>query len=192
MARSSPLSRRRFLQVGGVGGALLTLGGVLVLRGGGSAHYRSLHPAGVRPQTLSPKAFGVLCVVCDRLLPAKDAADAGRPDAREARIAERIDRELGFHTPRMQRDVELALQWLEHGGLLHFSTARFTRLDSEEQGRLLQKLAEGLEVERQVFGSLKLLALFFFYSDERTWKGIGYAGPQVPRKRPPADSSAKA
>lgn len=188
----SPLSRRRFLQFGGVGGALLASGAGLVLRGGGSAHYRSLHPSGLTPQNLSDKAFGVLCVFCDRVLPAKDPADPGRPDAREGRIAERIDRELAFHTPKIQRDVELALQFLEHGGLLHLSTTRFTQLGPPQQDALLQKLAEGIEVERQVFASIKMLAVFFFYADDRSWKGIGYEGPQVARKRPPADSSAVA
>ena len=161
----------------------------LLLRGGGSAHYLSLFPPGVTPQNLSEKAFGVLCVFCDRIAPEKDAADPGRPDAREARLAERIDRELGFHTPKMQRDLELALQALEHAGVLHLSTARFTQLPVERQTLLLQKMAEGLDVERQVFNALKGLALFFFYADERSWKGIGYAGPQpgINRKPPVAE-----
>ena len=186
----SPLSRRRFIQVGSVGGVLLAGGAVFIARGGGSEHYQSLYPPGVSPQNLSPKAFGTLCVFCDRVLPSKDPADPGRPDAREARIAERIDRELAFHTPKVQRDVELALHALEHGGLLHFSTTRFTQVRPEKQDQLLQAMAEGFDFERQIFTSLKLLAVFFFYADDRSWKGIGYAGPQgILRKRPPADSS---
>ena len=90
----------------------------------------------------------------------------------------------------MQRDVELALQALEHGGVLHFSTTRFTQLPPEKQDARLQKMADGIEVERQVFNSLKELTLFFFYCDERSWKGIGYDGPQgIKRKRPLADSN---
>lgn len=172
---------------------MLAGGAALVLRGGSSAHYLALAPAGTTAQNLSEKAFGVLCVFCDRVLPATDSADPGRPDARGARVAERIDRELDFHTPKLQRDVELALQALEHSGLLHFSTTRFTQLPPERQDALLQKLADGLEVERQVFNSLKSLALFFFYCDERAWKGIGYAGPQLIRRKPPqADSNRPA
>ncbi|MBS1153722.1 MAG: hypothetical protein H6Q89_5420 [Myxococcaceae bacterium] len=191
--RPSPLSRRRFLLVGGVTGALLAVGGVLVARGGGRTHYRALAPPGVRPLVFSDKAFGVLCALCDRILPAKDPADPSRPDAREARIAERIDQELTFHTPRMQRDVELALLFLEHGGLLHFSTTRFTRLSPEDQDALLQKMIEGVQVEQQAINAIKLLALFFYYADDRTWNGIHYAGPQgIKRKRPLADSSPRA
>lgn len=188
--RTSPLSRRRFLQLGGVGGALFALGGLLVARGGGRAHYRALAPVGFRPLIFSDKAFGVLCVLCDRVLPAKDPADPNRPDALEARIAVRIDKELTFHTPRMRRDVELALLFLEHGGLLHVSTTRFTRLSPEDQDGLLQKMLEGNSFERQAINALKVLALFFYYADDRTWKGIHYAGPQgLKRKPPPADSN---
>ena len=133
----------------------------------------------------------MLCVLCDRVLPAKDPADPTRPDAREARIPERIDKELTFHTPRMQRDVELALLFLEHGGLLHVSMTRFTRLTAEGQDALLQKMLEGVSFEREAINALKLLALFFYYADDRTWKGIHYAGPQgTVRKPPPADSNA--
>ena len=58
------------------------------------------------------------------------------------------------------------------------------------QDALLQKMAGGIEYERQVFTALKMLAVFFFYADERTWKGIGYDGPQgIKRKRPVADST---
>ena len=171
-------------------GALLALGGLLVARGGGRGHYLTLAPAGVRPLIFSDKAFGVLCVLCDRVLPAKDPSDPTRPDAREARIAERNDRELTFHTPRMQRDVELALLFLEHAGLLHISMTRFTRLSPEGQDALLQKMLEGVSFERQAINALKLLALFFYYADDRTWRGIHYAGPQgIARKPPPADSN---
>ena len=170
-------------------GALLSIGGLIVTRGGGAGHYLALAPPGVDPVIFSDKAFGILCVLCDRVLPAKDLADPTRPDAREARIAERIDKELTFHTPRMRRDVELALLYLEHGSVLHAGATRFTRMSPEGQDALLQKMLDGLQFERQAINALKLLALFFYYADDRTWNGIHYAGPQgIARKLPPANS----
>ena len=190
--KPSPLSRRRFIKAGGIAGALFAVGGLVIARGGGHGHYLALAPPNVDPLILSDKAFGVLCVLCDRVLPAKDPSDPTRPDAREARIAERIDKELTFHTPRMQKDVELALLFLEHGGLMHASTTRFTRLTPDGQDALLQKMLSGVQFERQAVNALKLLALFFYYADDRTWNGIHYAGPQgIARKRPPADSTPK-
>ena len=57
---TSPLSRRRFLVAGGIAGGALALGGALFMRGGGTGWYASLLPDGLRPRSLSPKAFAVL------------------------------------------------------------------------------------------------------------------------------------
>lgn len=156
------------------------------MRGGGDEHYRSLCP-GASPVVLSLKELGVLAAVCDRVCPAPDETHVG---PRVVRVAERIDRELAFHTPKMQEDLKSALLVVEHGGLLHLSATRFTRLSPEQQDARLEQMATGDgEIERQVAANLKLLSLFFYYVDQRTWKAIHYEGPFQPRKAPPADSS---
>lgn len=181
----NPLSRRRLLRIGGLAGAALAGGSLLVMRGGGDEHYRSLCP-GASPVVLSQKELGVLAALCDRVCPAPDQAHVG---AQVVRVAERIDRELSFHTPKMQSDLKAALLVMEHGGLLHLSTTRFTRLSPEAQDAHLEAMMTGgSELERQVIGNLRLLALFFYYVDERTWAAIHYDGPFQPRKAPPADS----
>lgn len=183
----NPLTRRRLLAAGGLAGGALALGGALLMRGGGDGWYRSLLPAGVEPRVLSPKAFAVLHAVCDAVL---GEPPAGAPSAREARIAERIDRELSFHYPRMRRDLEAALLLVEHGGVKSLDFTRFTRLDAAGKEAHLQRLAQGGALERQAFGALRLMTVFYFYCDDRTWKGIHYDGPQVQiRKPPPADSN---
>ena len=180
----NPLSRRRFLITGGLmGGALVAAG--LFVRGGGDAHYASLLK-GAKPEVLSLKELGVLAAFCERVCPQRSDAE---PGPRETRVAERIDRELRFHTRTMQSDVKAALLLLEHGGVLHLEVTRFSRLGPQEQDAWLQRMAvRGNALERQVFGNLKLLAVFFHYCDERTWKGVHYDGPFQPRKAPPADS----
>lgn len=147
--------------------------------------YSSLIPSSAKPMTLSEKELAVLFAFCDRLLPDVE----GQPTAREARIAERIDKELSFHTPKMQSDVKAALLLVEHGGILHLSGSRFTRLSPEEQDAHLGRMTQGRELERQAFTGLRTLAMFFYYCDERTWKNIGYVGPLMPRRKPEADSS---
>lgn len=179
------LTRRRLLIAGGLTGGALALGSALVMQGGGDEHYRALCP-GASPRVLSLKELGVLAAFCDRVCPVASATD---PGVRVTRIAERIDKELLFHTRQMQRDVASALLLLEHGGLLHLERTRFTRLDPAAQDRALRRmLTEGNALERQVVSNLKLLALFFHYTDERTWKGVHYDGPFQPRKAPEADS----
>ena len=187
MTRSqpNPLSRRRFLIAGGLVGGALAAGSALLMRGGGDEHYRSLLP-GAMPVVLSMKELGVLSAFCDRALPPAGDDD---PGPRVTRVAERVDKELTFHTPTMQSDVKSALLLLEHGGVLHGQTTRFTRLSPDEQDSYLTRMGiEGNALERQVFANLKLLAVFFHYCDERTWKGIHYEGPFQPRKAPAADS----
>jgi hypothetical protein len=184
-AGGNPLSRRRFLKVGGVVGVAVAGGAWLAMRGGGDEHYRSLCP-GASPVVLSQKELGVLAAFCDRVCPAPSAT---QPGPRVVRVAERIDRELSFHTNTMRSDVKAALFVLEHGGWLHLSTTRFTRLSPDAQDAALTRMGiDGNELERQVFSNLKLLALFFYYCDERTWKAIHYQGPSAARKAPEADS----
>jgi hypothetical protein len=184
-ASPNPLSRRRFLIAGGAVAGALAAGSVLLMRGGGDAHYASLIP-GATPRVLSLKELGALAAFCDRACPQPGEDD---PGPRKTRVAERIDKELTFHTPTMQSDVKAALLLLEHGGLLHLEPTRFTRLSADEQDAYLTRMGiEGNALERQVFGNLKLLALFFHYCDERTWKGIHYDGPWAARKAPAADS----
>src|SRR4051812_39026634 len=123
----NPLTRRKFLIIGGVTGSALAVGTALWARGGGDGWYRSLIPAGVEPKSLSLKAFGVLHAFCDVVI---GESTSGMPTARDARLAERIDRELTFQFPRMVRDVEAALALVEHAGMAHFSFTRFTRLEA--------------------------------------------------------------
>ena len=177
----NPLSRRRFLVAGGVTAGVLATGSALLMRGGGDAHYASLTD-GATPRTLSLKEYGVLSAFCRQVCP-------GDLDTHTAR---RIDQELTFHTAQMVRDVKSALLLLEHGGVLHLSTTRFTRLTTEAQTKYLERMGiEGNALERQVVGNLKLLALFFHYCDERTWAGIHYDGPFQPRLAPAADSRVR-
>jgi hypothetical protein len=181
-ASPAALPRRGFLKVGAVAAVLLAGGGaIFALAGRG---YRGLLPPSAKPVVLSEKELAILAAVADRLVP--DAP--GRLSARDARVAERIDRELAFHAPKMQRDVKAALLLVEHGGLLHLSASRFTSLSADEQDAHLERMASGNELERAAFSGLRTVAMFFYYCDERTWPTIHYAGPLMPRKKPEADS----
>jgi hypothetical protein len=183
----NPLTRRKLLVAGGLAGGALALGSALVMRGGGAGWYRGLIPDGVEPRVLSPKALGVLHTFCDAVI---GAPSPGGLSARDARIAERIDKELTFHYPRMVRDVEAALMLIEHSGVRRLDFTRFTRLDAAGQEAHLVRLSQGASLERQAVGALRLMALFYFYCDDRTWKAIHYDGPLMQVRRPPeADSN---
>jgi hypothetical protein len=185
MNASPPLSRRGFLRTSALGGAALAAGSGLLMQGCGG-HYASLLPTTAKPFVLSEKELAVLHAFVDRVLP--DAP--GRPTAREARIAERIDKELSFHQEKMQADMKNALFVVEHGGWAHFSPTRFTKRTPEEQDRYLERMTVGGDIERQVMSQLKLIAIFFYYCDERTWASIHYEGPMVKIPAPPEADSA--
>lgn len=180
----SRLTRRRLLQLSGLAGLALA-GGAALFMWGGSERYRRLLPARAKRWVLSEKELAVLFVLLDRLFP----EEPGWPSPREVRLAERIDKELSFHPPQMQRDVKAGLLLVEHGELLRFSGTPFTRLPPAEQYARLDRMALGTSLERQAFSGLKLMAHFFYYCDEGTWTSIHYEGPLVQVASPPeADS----
>ncbi len=185
MTSSPSLTRRRLLVVGGATAAALATGSALLMRGGGDAHYRGLLPPGASPVTLTEKELAVLTVLCEALVP---ELDPSRPGASTLRLAERIDKELSFHHAALRRDFAQALFFVEHGAVLRGSATRFTRLTPEQREARLEAMTVGNELERQVFNSLRFVALFYAYCDERTWPSIHYAGPPFPRTAPEADS----
>ncbi|MBI1949538.1 MAG: hypothetical protein HYS27_27880 [Deltaproteobacteria bacterium] len=185
-------SRRGFLL--GTAGALAALGAgaALVMRGDPEA-YRALirEPDGTvpAPTRLSVKELAVLTALCDRLVP----STAGFPSARELGIARRIDRELMFLRDKLTDDVKGALFVFEHGGIVHGSASRFCALDDAGRDQRLVEMWGGGALERSCVAGMRILALFFTYADDRTWRHIGYAGPLVGHRSPPAaDSSALA
>jgi hypothetical protein len=181
-------SRRGFLIGSGATLGALAAGAAAVMRGD-PAQYRSLVTLadGSVPETavLSVKELAVLTALVDRMLPDRPPFRS----AREVGVARRIDKEISFHGARLQTDTRSALFVVEHGGVLNASLSRFCALPDEEKDERLVAMASGSDIERQVVNGLRVLALFFYYADERTWPHIHYAGPLVAHRSPPhADS----
>ncbi|MEW5851392.1 MAG: gluconate 2-dehydrogenase subunit 3 family protein [Myxococcota bacterium] len=182
------MDRRGFLKVSAVTGSVLAAGSSLLMSGC-SDHYDAMIPSGLTPQTLSGKEFAILCTLVNHLIP----DEPGHPTVRDTRVAQRIDRELAFHQGKMIDDFKAALLLVEHGGVAHGTFTRFSRMTSEEQEqRLAQMVESALEVERQAFASIRLMAVFFHYTDERTWPHIHYAGPLIPVPNPPPADNRRA
>ena len=176
------MNRRGFLKLSGAGALLLAGGSALTMWRAG-ARYQKLLPPGAAPSVLTEKELAILCAVCDRLLP------GGEPTCREARVAERIDRELQFHPPKLQRDVKHAILLVEHGGWARLQS-RFTALDDDEKDARLEAMQNGSGLSAQAFAGLREMAIFFYYCDERAWPRIHYEGPLVSMpSKPEADSA---
>ncbi|MBI3769573.1 MAG: gluconate 2-dehydrogenase subunit 3 family protein [Deltaproteobacteria bacterium] len=175
------LSRRGFLQAG-----LLTSGALLgaaVLAGCVRSIPDTEPPGDAYPDVLSRRELAILAALADRVI----TPAAGTPTARDARVARRIDRELAFNDGSLAGDVRAALTLIEYGPFLDFHLRPFTRLSPAEQDTFLHTCAEsGWTLRRNAFGGLRFLCLFFYYTDDRTWRSIGYGGTMVDRKLPEA------
>jgi hypothetical protein len=181
------LSRRGFLHLGAAATAVLSLASAASMSG--CRREESVRTGGYQPVSLTPREFGVLAAFCGSMLDSH-----GHPSADEVGVARRIDKELSFHIgDRLPDDVKSALLVLEHGPLLDGYFTRFTRLTAQTGDRYLRGvLASRLRFRRDALGGLRLLAAFFYYTDQRTWVDIGYTGPMAARKLPEASNALEA
>lgn len=172
------MDRRRFLQRGLVGGALLALGGggYLALRTG----HASVAPTGPL-HAIDAKVFPVLVAVAARMV----AAEQEDPVA----VAHGVDLALAFQSPEATKDLNMALALLENGlfGLFTRASPRtFTELSAGEQDRALASWQTSrLVLLRGAFTALKRLCLGAHYASLDAARAIGYPGPFFEKPAPP-------
>jgi hypothetical protein len=167
------MRRRTWLKAGVIGGALLALGGTLVV----------LARPGWRDGRLTDDGralFGAVAVaVLDALLP-------GEASARRAALAahlERVEATVAGLPPGMQAEVA------QLSALLLHPAGRFalTGLATDWAGvepRAMQDALQGLrasrlELKQQVFHALRDLTNGAWFADPAAWTAIGYPGPRA-------------
>ena len=178
MGRGGIISRRGFLGVGGATLAVSAVAGVAWLEAS-KPDYVALG-SGFSPKTLSISEFGVLAALATAMI----APLPGGPSVKDAMTAARIDRELSFHRDStLAEDIAASLTLLEHWPIVQGYGARFSALGASEQKAFLSACANGGPgLTRSAFAGVRFLVIFFYYSDDRTWPGLGYAGPQIAEK----------
>ncbi len=164
----SAISRRGFiLRSAGVSMGLM----LIACTRDQSDTYRALLDADEMPRVLPLREYAILRVLSERIVPG--AAALG--------VAARIDRELALHPERLQRDFRDALRLLEFWPLAT-RWSRFTRLTPQQQDLELETMTHSRFASRRLaFQALRMLILFFYYTQESTWSAIGYTGPWVER-----------
>ena len=181
------MTRRGFLKAGAATTAVLIAGGGVA--GCLSSRRYEDQLGGEKPEVLTAKELAVLAAFADRVITAGD----GVPTARDARIARRIDRELVFSDGRLTDDVRAALALIEHATILDWHLSRFTSLAPADQDAYLERCAKSSwTLRRNAFAGLRFLCVFLYYSDDRTWRSIGYGGVMVDRKLPEASNALAA
>ena len=155
----SELGRRRLIQVGIAGAALLTVGGGAlswITRG------YALR-AGEVAIGLSVKQMCVARAVVEALTPGGD----GLPSGLELEVHQRVDEQVWAADPGMADDLRAALELIEHVPPL---------------------LRSRRDLFVQIAMAFKQLVQLCYYADERVWPAIGYDGPWIPEPKPAASA----
>lgn len=173
----SILSRRGFLGAG-VAATIAAGGGYLWLAGSDAEYARMA--AGAQPTLLSIKEYAVLDALAEAIIHPL----GGGPGVRKARTALRIDRELSFHDDNsLAEDIRASLALLENMPALDGMGPRFTGLNAKDKQVFLSNCVNaGPGLRRSAYNGVRFLIVFFYYTDDRTWPDIGYAGPLVDEK----------
>lgn len=166
------LGRRRFIQGGLVGAALLAAASWFAWR-----RPEEASGTGGPLAVLSPAEGAILLAVARRILPS--SAPFPSPDA--VRVTERVDAFLAMSHAGVQRDVKGLITLFDSallGLALDGAPSRFRSAAPEGQdARLLAWSTSRLAVRRTGFRALRRLVCSAYYSSPATWGAIGYPGP---------------
>lgn len=167
---ASPLPRRSLLKKGLFGGLILLLGG-----GTGLALLPS-HDGFTPPPallSLSPARFQVLAAIAARIAP--PGADGGA-------VALEVDRLLSYALVEARQDIERLLGLFENalpGLLLDGRALPFTRLSGASQDAVLGSWSKSsLTLRRTGLQALRRLCLMAYWTQESSWRAIGYDPPR--------------
>ena len=175
-------SRRRFLQLGLLGGAGLAVAGLAARVTGGY----QLAPGEV-PIGLDVRGMHVVRALCEALLPEED----GMPSAVALGVPQRIDEEVWSSERWLAEDLRSAITLVELAPLWKGGGARLTRLSPEARLAAFERLLRGSSnLVANAASALRQMIYLYYYADSRVWPAIGYEGPFVQTPRPPASSLA--
>ncbi|MHB8419346.1 MAG: gluconate 2-dehydrogenase subunit 3 family protein [Myxococcales bacterium] len=172
------VTRRGFLKRTLLGtAALAAAGGVpLALR---RTRLRPL-PPGLSLRFFTLEEYAIFAAVADRIVP-KLAPD--QPTAEELSVPAKADALLSRADPDTRRDFKQLLGLFDNALaslLLDGRATPFTRASPAEQDRALSRWRQSrLPLRRSGFQGLSRLASALYYSDARSYAGVGYPGPPL-------------
>lgn len=172
-------SRRGFLGLAGSGAALASLASLRAIPAASAAV-----AAPACAPFFGPRETEILTQVVERMV---DTGEPGAPPVRETRAIATLDALCASLDPAATAPLPALLRLVEWGPyVFDFAFARFRALAPEAQDASLHGwMTSGLALRRQGFQALKGLACFGWYSQEPSWRLVGYAGPLL---RPGAPS----
>lgn len=123
---------------------------------------------------LSDRNRAIVEALADTLFPADDDAPAG-----STIITDRLEDMMAGMPADDRGQLLMGLNLLEMGALpLH--RGRFSKLEPSERERYLRGcMTSRITLRRSLYAGLRGLFANLYYSDERTWAHIHYAGPPL-------------
>jgi hypothetical protein len=171
------ISRRSFLALAGSGAALGTIA-------------RLPAPALAQAAPAATPFFSadesdILAAIVERMV------DSGLPDAprvRDTACVATIDRLCASLDPALTQPLPILMRAVDWGPyVFDWRFARFRELDADGKDASLRGwMTSSLGLRRLAFAALKNLAMLGWYSQDESWKAIGYQGPLVGRRGAPA------
>jgi hypothetical protein len=161
--------RRDFLKTSLSGTMLLGSAGLLSRSTGG--------PTGPAPGLMffSSRELKTLTAFSEAVLPGAETGGAVQD------VPLHIDREVNHWKTRSQSQIRSLLALVENGTRYFFFSWRlFSELSLDEQQRyLLEWENSTIDLRRQAYQALRMMAFFYYYAQDATWPSIGYEGPWI-------------
>ncbi len=168
------ITRRKFLWLGGLG----TVGALAAGRFGFYSRQRW------QGQVLAKWEAHTVAGAAEALIPDEPGRwPAVGPSPME--VAGNVDRYLQGMPRPMLREIRGMFALIEHGTVLGRRLMRFTRLSAEKRLDVLLAIRDRGDLFDQAFEGIRALCVVGWYQDDRTWKNLGYDGPQLERPAPP-------
>ena len=173
------MKRRTFGKVAG--------GGLLALLGAGGflfARRTRMVPLPAEPlQYFTPAEFSIFTALAETIIQVPE----GQPTVHDLGIAKIADGVMAANPVDAQKDFKRVLGLLDNalaGFLLTGATAPFSQLTVEGRERVLRIWQNHrVGVLRSGFVACKRIVVSCYYADDRTWRGVGYAGPpEIPEE----------
>lgn len=134
--------------------------------------------AGADLKVLSADEADILVSIGERMV---YSGEASMPAFRDTDAIAVIDRSLRYADPSLRDQVGWLL-WLFDWGppVLALRMGRFRSLEPAQQDEYIRGWAESrFELRRLGFRALKNISMLGYYTQDRTWAGIGYDGPWI-------------
>ncbi len=180
-----PLPRRRFLKLFAAAGAVAT-GAALALKMGGASDSERL-------QLTRTEQFGSMLAFNETQAStlfalAQTFVNIPSDPSQVIALVKRLDEEMYFVPQDISDNFKLALDFLEYLPMAYGEFSRISRMSLEQRTTFITSIqGSSIEAVRVAVSGCRMLVFVCYYSQDASWKHIGYDGPhsQIPEKISP-------